>query len=74
MIWLPTNGTAQCRAGRAAKSPCTLSTGRPVFPPSSQLLNAGGRRFVDFLPELRVRQVEQEEIERFDAESSSFGT
>jgi hypothetical protein len=38
------------------------------------LLNAGGRRFVDFLPELRVCHVEQEEIERFDAESRSFGT
>ena len=37
-----------------------------------RLLDRGGRRFVDFLPEVRVRYVSQEEIERFDPEGRSF--
>jgi molybdopterin-guanine dinucleotide biosynthesis protein A len=37
-----------------------------------RLLDRGGRRFVDFLPEVRVRYVAQEEIERFDPEGRSF--
>ncbi len=41
-------------------------------PAIERLLDRDGRRFVDFLPEVRVRYVEQEEIARFDAEGRSF--
>ena len=37
-----------------------------------RLLERGGRRFVDFLPEVRVRYVPQEELVRFDPEGRSF--
>jgi molybdopterin-guanine dinucleotide biosynthesis protein A len=37
-----------------------------------RLLDRGGLRFVEFLPDVRVRYVEQEEVERFDAEGRSF--
>jgi molybdopterin-guanine dinucleotide biosynthesis protein A len=37
-----------------------------------RLLDRGGRRFVDFLSDVRVRYVSQEEIARFDPEGHSF--
>lgn len=45
---------------------------RTCIPAVERLLDRGGRRFVDFLPEVRVRYVAQEEIERFDPEGRSF--
>lgn len=45
---------------------------RTCIPAIERLLDRGGRRFVDFLPEVRVRYVSQEEIERFDPEGRSF--
>jgi len=45
---------------------------RTCVPAIERLLDAGGRRFVDFLPEVRVRYVAQDEIERFDPEGRSF--
>jgi len=45
---------------------------RTCVPAIERLLDRGGRRFVDFLPEVRVRYVPQEEIERFDPEGRSF--
>jgi molybdopterin-guanine dinucleotide biosynthesis protein A len=45
---------------------------RTCVPAIERLLDRGGRRFVDFLPEVRVRYVAQEEIERFDPEGRSF--
>ena len=45
---------------------------RTCVPAIERLLDRGRRRFVDFLPEVRVRYVSQEEIERFDPEGRSF--
>ena len=45
---------------------------RTCVPAIERLLDAGGRRFVDFLPEVRVRYVPHAEIERFDPEGRSF--
>jgi len=45
---------------------------RTCIPAIERLLDRGGRRFVDFLPEVRVRYVSQKEIERFDPEGRSF--
>ena len=45
---------------------------RTCVPAIEGLLDGGRRRFVDFLPEVRVRYVSQEEIERFDPEGRSF--
>jgi molybdenum cofactor guanylyltransferase len=41
-------------------------------PAIERLLDRDGRRFVDFLTDVRVRYVPQEEIERFDPEGRSF--
>jgi molybdopterin-guanine dinucleotide biosynthesis protein A len=45
---------------------------RTCVPAIERLLDRGGRRFVEFLPDVRVRYVSQEEIERFDPEGRSF--
>jgi molybdopterin-guanine dinucleotide biosynthesis protein A len=45
---------------------------RTCVPAIERLLDRGGRRFVDFLPDVRVRYVPQEEIEQFDPEGHSF--
>jgi molybdopterin-guanine dinucleotide biosynthesis protein A len=45
---------------------------RTCIAPIERLLDRGGMRFVEFLPEVRVRYVPRAEIERFDAEGRSF--
>jgi molybdopterin-guanine dinucleotide biosynthesis protein A len=45
---------------------------RTCIAPIERLLDRGGMRFVEFLPEVRVRYVPREEIERFDPEGRSF--
>ncbi len=45
---------------------------RTCVPAIELLLDAGGRRFVDFLPDVRVRYVEEREVARFDPEGRSF--
>lgn len=45
---------------------------RTCLPAIERVLDGGRRRFVDFLPEVRVRYVGQEEIERLDPEGRSF--
>ena len=45
---------------------------RTCVPAIERLLDRSGQRFVDFLPEVRVRYFAQEEIERFDPEGRSF--
>ncbi|MGQ9627519.1 MAG: molybdenum cofactor guanylyltransferase [Anaerolineae bacterium] len=42
------------------------------LPPIDRLLASGGRKIIDFFPEVRVRYVEDEEIARFDPQKLSF--
>jgi molybdopterin-guanine dinucleotide biosynthesis protein A len=57
---------------RGREEPLHAFYRRTCIPAVERLLDRGGRRFVDFLPEVRVRYVPQEEIERFDPEGRSF--
>lgn len=45
---------------------------RTCMPAIERLLDRGGRRFVDFLPEVRVRYVSEEEVKRLDPQGRSF--
>jgi molybdopterin-guanine dinucleotide biosynthesis protein A len=42
------------------------------LPPMARLLEQGKRKIIDFFPEVRVRYVEQQEIDRFDPRHLSF--
>jgi molybdopterin-guanine dinucleotide biosynthesis protein A len=54
------------------EEPLHASYRRTCLPAIERLLDRVGRRFVDFLPEVRVRYVSQEEVARFDPEGRSF--
>ena len=58
--------------GQGREEPLHAFYRSTCIPAIERLLDRGGRRFVDFLPEVRVRYVPQEEIERFDPEGRSF--
>lgn len=57
---------------RGREEPLHAFYRRTCVPAIERLLDRGGRRFVDFLPEVQVRYVEQEEVARFDPEGRSF--
>jgi len=46
--------------------------GRPCLEPMRQVLERGGRRIVDFFPQVQVRYLEEEDWARFDPEGRSF--
>lgn len=60
------------REGAGPVEPLHAIYGRPCLEPIRQVLERGGRRVVDFFPEVRVRYLEEDDWARLDPQGRSF--